>query len=361
MARMTSLPRPLVAVGLALAMFLVVEVALQWRSYLRFGQSILTSVQGQSVYTRDPQTGLLLLTPNMESGGKLQVIRSNGVGLRSPEIPADKPPGTIRVAVLGASTVFGAYAPHNESTFPGRLERLLRDRMPDRRIEVINAGIPGFGLANQARLFDRLIAGFSPDITIVYPGFNDFGAYCRGTGTESTWRPQPLVSFELPGWLLSVELLLKNTVALRTMPEGLQARVDAAALDLGPYRERLRALLATLRRHGTQPFVARNTRSYRPEQPLAEQLALSETARFYNPCFDLPGLHLLYDRHNDAIAAEAGALGVPVLPLDEVIPGGRAHFVDASHFSERGEQAVAEWLADALAPHLQALADGAAK
>lgn len=339
-------------------MFLVVEGAMQWRSYLRLGQSILTSVQGRSVYSRDPRSGLLLLTPNMVSGGKLQIIRSNSVGLRSPEIPTGKPQGTIRIAVLGASTVFGAYAPDNESTFPGRLERLLRERMPGHRIEVINAGIPGFGLADQARLFDRVVAAYSPDITIAYVGFNAFAGYCHAGSAVSKWQPHPLVSFKLPSWLLSVELLLKNTMALRSMPDGLRASVDADALDLVPFRERLRFLLKTLQGHGTQVFVARNTRSYRPEQPLADQMELSTTARFYNSCFSLSGLHRLYSRHNDAIADEARALGIPALPFDTAIPGGRDYFVDASHFSERGERAVALLLADTLSPHLKALIDG---
>lgn len=358
MNRWRDWPRPIVAVLLAAVLFAAVELALQWRSYLRTGQSVLTRLQGESTYLKDPGTGLMLLRPNHVSGGEQQTLRSNSHGLRSPEIALRKPEGTLRIAVLGASTVFGAYAPDNGGTFPALLEQRLRQRAPQRPVEVINAGMVGFGLRDQAVLFDKIVSRFAPDLTVVYPGFNDFGAYCRGAAAGDRWRPQPLLGIELPRWLLSVELLLKNTVPLRTKPEGLERLKDAASLDLGPYRERVRALIGTLRSHGTQVLIARNARSYRPDQPRALQLELSTTARFYNPCFDLDGLHLLYDRHNDAIAEEAAALGVEVLALDEVVPGGRDHFADASHFSERGEQLVADWLAERLAPRLGDVREG---
>lgn len=348
----------MIAVALATVCFLLVEVALQVRSHVRFGQSVLSRVQTDPNNARDSRTGLRLLPPNQTSGGSLQLIRSNSFGLRSPEITLDKPEGTVRIAVLGASTVFGAYAPSNEATFPGRLERLLRERFPALQIEVINAGIPGFGLAEQTQLFQRLVADFKPDITIVYPGFNDFGAYCRSDSSEVAWRPQPLATLGLPNWLLSVELLLKNTVAVRTLPPGLQPLVDASSLDLSHYRVRLNGLLAALKAQGTEVIISRNTRSYRPEQPLDVQLDLSTTARFYNPCFDLLGLHRLYEMHNTAISEEAQTAGVTVVPLDALVPGGRDYFADASHFSARGEQLVSEVIAKALSPRLTAWRKG---
>jgi lysophospholipase L1-like esterase len=348
-----SLPKPLAAVILAALLFVLVEAALQTRSHIRFGQSILNQIQGVSPYIFDPAVGVTLLRPNHLSGGGKQEIKSNSVGLRSPEIAELKPPGVIRVAVLGASTVMGAYAASNDVTFPALLQRDLRELLKTDDIEVINAGIAGLSVGQQQLLYERLLARYSPDLTVVYPGFNDFGVYCRAQSKAQRWRPQPLAGIELPAWLLSVDLLLKNSVAIRTLPQGLKPLVDADALDMEPYRERIRALLTSLKVSGTRVLIARNARSYRPDQPLEQQLELSSTARFFNPCFDIDGLHRLYDLHNGAIEVEAMRLGVEVLPLDAVVPGGRQYFVDASHFSEEGERLVAGWIAHHIEPWLR--------
>ncbi len=347
-----SLPRPLWTVLVALLLFVLLEAAVQWRSYLKTGASIFAAVAGESVYQRDAALGFNLLRPGHTSGGAQQRIAANSSGLRSPEIPQIKPPGTVRIAVLGASTVMGAYAPTNEATFPALLEQTLRQRQPQRPLDVINAGIAGLGLYEQARLFEVRVAPFAPDLTIVYTGFNDFAGYCRKPSTGATWRARPLLAFGLPPWLLSVELLLKNSLPLRQTPEGLARGLQVDTLDLGPFRQQVASLLQTLQASGTRPLIARNARSYRPEQPLAEQQRLSTTARFYNACFDLAGLHALYQRHNDTISEVAAGLGVPVLPLDTVLPGGSDYFADATHFSARGERLAADWLADRVEPLL---------
>ena len=355
-----GLPRPLLSVLVATLMFAGLEAAVQWRSYERTGQSILTRIQGESSYVHDSELGFNLLRPNHTSGGSLQRVASNSLGLRSPEIPEAKPSGTVRIAVLGASTVFGAYAPTNSHTFPARMQELLRERLPDRSVDVINAGVVGLGIQQQTLLFERRVSRLQPDITIVYPGFNDFAGYCRRSARARgrPWVARPLVEFGMPPWLLSIELLLKNTVPVRTSSVGLRPNVKVDTLNIEPYRQSVRTLLTTLKASGTLPLIARNARSYRPDQPLAEQQRLSATARFYNPCFDLEGLHELYERHNGVISGVAGGLGVPVLSLDEVIPGGDKYFSDASHFSSEGEQVVAAWLADRVEPLLREYSKG---
>jgi len=347
------MPKPLAAIFVALLLFLLVEAALQLRSHLRFGQSVFNQTKGDSPYLFDKVVGVTLLRPSHIFGGSEQVIASNSVGLRSPEITEIKPGSMIRIVVLGASTVMGAYAVKNDLTIPALLQQELEAKLGRSRVEVINAGIVGLGISQQQRLFERLLVRFSPDLTIVYSGFNDFADYCREEVESRQWQPKPLARVKLPMWLLSVELLSKNTVSIRSRPQGLRSLVDAEKLDLAPYRSRVRDLISALKASGTHVLIARNARSYRPEQTMAEQLELSTTARFYNPCFDVGGLHRLYYRHNGAIEEEAKQLGVEVLPLDQVIPGGRKYFVDASHFSELGERLVARWLANRVEPWLK--------
>ena len=332
----------------AFVLLLALETAMQVRSHLRNGQSVLNAFTQETRYVVDPRTGLKVLRPNHVFVGSQVEMRTNSLGLRSPEISASKDPGTVRIAVIGASTVMGAYTSRNEGTFALRLDALLEASHPDRNFEVINAGIAGYGLIEQSQMLEKIILPLAPDLVIAYPGFNDFAGYCRSESDkpDAPKRPgrQGLPLVETPAWLLSIELLTKNTVALRTPPITSTSTRSVDSIDLTDYRKKLDVLGKLAQKSRVPVVLSSNARAYRPEQALAEQQALSETARYYNPCFDLDGLHKLYDLHNEEIKAAAARFELPFIPLDKEIPGGRTYFVDASHFSDAGEQLAAERL-----------------
>ena len=78
----------------------------------------------------------------------------------------------MRVFVLGASTAAGF--PHPPYTaFPRFLEQMLADVYPARRFEVINCGLTAI---NSFCLLDFVgeVAGYSPDLIVIYAGHNEF-------------------------------------------------------------------------------------------------------------------------------------------------------------------------------------------
>src|SRR5688500_9743784 len=91
-----------------------VELALQVRSHVRYGQSIFNVLTEETRYVLDPATGLRLLRPNRTFSGSESIVRTNSLGLRGPELPVVPARGTLRIAVIGASTVMGAYARDND-------------------------------------------------------------------------------------------------------------------------------------------------------------------------------------------------------------------------------------------------------
>ena len=329
----------------AMAMFVSLELLVQIRSHVRYGQSILNAVNAESQYIFNTAVGLKTLRPNSVFPGSNVSIRTNSLGLRSKEIPKSRSKNSLRVAVVGASTVMGAYSASNESTFPALLEAQLQRTFSGRTVDVINAGIPGYGLDEQRLMLDRVIAPLKPDVIFVYPGINDFSGYCRDSGsTAETFTPRGLTRLSLPNWLLSIDLVLKNTVALREKPMTAATYKDPRALDLAPYRNKLSALVATAKRHGIPVTLATNARAYRRNQPRTVQHRLSESARYFNSCFSVDGLHTLYDRHNTAISEVGAQRGVLVAPLDQLIPGGQKYFADATHFTAEGDRLAANLL-----------------
>lgn len=323
------------------------EIALQVRSQLRYGQSVFNAVSGEARYVTDEPTQLKVFRQNHVFHGDAIEIRTNEHGLRSPPVSALKPDGSIRIAVIGASTVMGAYAPRNEDTFSYRLGRLLELSHPTTHIEVINAGVPGYGLSDETQMLEKMILPLHPDIVIVYSGFNDFAEYCRKQPVTQSRRVRgervglPLV--KLPAWLMSVEMIHKNTVGLRP-PLASKSYLAAEAVDLTPYKQKLEELIHVAQQANVKLVFSTNARAFRRDQPLPVQEALSETARYYYPCFDTAGLNTLHERHNRAILEVTKSHDIPSVRLDDLIPGGRRYFVDSNHFSNEGERKAAEIL-----------------
>lgn len=100
-------------------------------------------------------------------------LRTNSSGLRGGEIPLEKDPGTLRIACMGDSCTFGFGIPKDEETYPSVLERLLLERDPQERSEVINAGVVGYSSFQGLLLLRKKILALSPDIITFYFGFND--------------------------------------------------------------------------------------------------------------------------------------------------------------------------------------------
>jgi hypothetical protein len=151
----------------------------------------------------------------------------------------------------------------------------------------------------------------------------------------------------VPNWWLSYDLLKKNTAALRTgQASGLRRNV--LAVDLEAYRAQVEQLVTSGQRLGMRLVMLTNARSFRRDQPIDEQLRLSSLTRYYTPCFDLEGLHTLWDRHNQVLVSVAQARGVPVLELDRLVPGSETYFAGGNHFTELGDQLVAHTIAQFL-------------
>lgn len=106
-------------------------------------------------------------------------VTINDRGLRSPdEVGYERADDTLRILVLGDSYVEALQVPLEE-TFPQRLARLLQanaDARDDgRTIEVINAGVSGWGTDQQLLWLQHEGVNYQPDVVLlaVYPG-NDF-------------------------------------------------------------------------------------------------------------------------------------------------------------------------------------------
>jgi len=327
-----------------IGLLIMVELALQVRSHIRYGSSVFNIISKQTSYELNPKYQLKLLRPNSIIQGSQAVIKSNSIGLRSPELPVKKQVGELRIAILGASTIMGAYTPDNKATLSYRLENYLQELFPKNKVHVINAGIAGYTLGDQQKMLDRVLAPFGLDLLIWYPGFNDISGYCQSETQKVSYG---LPEIRLPKWLLSIELITKNTVWLRSTQIKKRVKDNGGTLipiDLINYRRQLSTIFDSANNINVPVVTVTMARSFRLDMPIDEQLRLSETARYYNHCFDLEDLHKVYDQHNEELANVSHIYKNPVLRLDHIMPGGNEYFGDATHFSTKGTNFVAHLL-----------------
>jgi lysophospholipase L1-like esterase len=336
--------------SLALVLFLLMEFLLQLRAQLKFGNSILTSAfasDNAAVALFEQHNGYQLLTPDIEFEGSSIKVQSNHLGLRSAAINA-KAQNTTRVIALGASSTYGAYAASNDATFPALLQRLSQT-IP---LEVINAGIPGNDISSQYRLYAEHLTGMSEDVLLLYTGLsNDVGRICRANSSKLSYA---LPQLQAPKWLLTVDLLLKNSTNLRYVPYKYAAMPDLSVY-LQQYAEALRRIVLLAQQRGVKAvLLAENLRAFRPEQSEALQQQLAASALYYTPCLSVQQFSAVFEQYNlvqQQVAAEFAL--AHYLPLSAQVPGGREHFTDSVHFSAKGEQAMALALAQAINTRLR--------
>jgi lysophospholipase L1-like esterase len=84
-----------------------------------------------------------------------------------------KPAGTLRVVVLGGSTVAGMGSPAPEGNLPAKLSAELTRRFPKREIEVVNAGVLGYTSNQELLYLYSELSYYEPDLVVVYDGWND--------------------------------------------------------------------------------------------------------------------------------------------------------------------------------------------
>ncbi len=109
-------------------------------------------------------------TTTIVTPGWITHVSTNALGMRDREIPL-KAAGTYRVLVSGDSWAFGPGVEIGQ-TFPKVLERKLNAAFPDRRFEVFNAGVEGYGTDQELLLLRRHIDEIKPDLVLLefYPG-----------------------------------------------------------------------------------------------------------------------------------------------------------------------------------------------
>jgi lysophospholipase L1-like esterase len=298
--------------------------------------------------------------------------RYNALGFRGAELPERKPPHTLRLAVLGGATAFGAFV-KDEQTFPAVLQELLQ-RTPARasvhasssKVEVINAAVPGYVSTQELIALHLKVLPLTPDVVIIFDGLNDIFNFAAGRRNHATkmeeWENQCTMTT-----MERTKALLRRSSALLRLGGALRWQLfqwiqharrqqDAEPQWEPPpgtidgttvvYLENLRSMLALLK--------ARAITAVTIFQP-ARLWAMSEEEMQAATHYPLERVRAMRSLHKTMkqgvldITAQFGP-GFSVLDFDDI--GKVPSFLiegDDIHLTEAGHRAVARRIADFIA------------
>lgn len=140
----------------------------------------------------DPDVGRILQPGLTDRATRDASLTTNPLGMREREFARPKPPGTIRVVLLGDSFVFGPRVDAAER-LGHHLERTLRERAASAGgIEVLHFAIPSWNLRAECAWLGRQLHGLQPDLVFQVAVNNDLDdvSGVRGFGTQARFSPQ---------------------------------------------------------------------------------------------------------------------------------------------------------------------------
>lgn len=284
-----------------------------------------------------------LLKPGARVQNHEAVLRVNALGFRGPEIALEKG-NRFRVVVLGESTTFGLILLENDRPWPEILEDLIAEELScDAKVEVVNAGIPAFTLANNVGRLDRQILPLQPDLLISYHGYNGFHFLLEIPEVQVRRAP---VSPERPSWLLERLETATRLRAFRRRYETYDDRSEPALLaDFGKsqYARHYRTLIAKARTRGIALALANFNLAIDEDSP-------EEVVRFYERVFPNARSALLANRLHTrlvrGLAAEAGVSFVDATP--ELDGEYQTYFADLVHFNQAGRERLTRNVFDGI-------------
>jgi len=121
-------------------------------------------------YLPDPELGWVL-RPNSHGWFKDEgraFFSVNGAGRHDEDVPAAKPPGTFRIAVLGDSFTEAKQVPI-EQNFCSLIQNHLKDcpALHASRVEVLNFGVAGYGTTQELLQMRERVWRYSPDMVML--------------------------------------------------------------------------------------------------------------------------------------------------------------------------------------------------
>ena len=267
-------------------------------------------------YIQDPD-----LFWRLRPGGNASRFEAaNPQGFRGPSLPFERRPGSFRVVCLGDSCTYAGRHPYRVA-YPGGLQERLAGRNPDRIIEVMDAGVPGYTSLQALRHLKRDLIRYRPDVVTFYLAANDWNdAVFFPDRAQTPRRNTPGFGHHILRWFRTYDVACSVLLYRRREPR----------VNLTDYRANVEDLIAVCRREAALPVLFTYPDTFTPNR---------------------------FEAYNRIVHEVATARGVPLLDFAARFkPLGRSYFLPEDfHPNMKGHLQIADWLTDFLCEHAPGL------
>jgi lysophospholipase L1-like esterase len=288
------------------------------------------------------------------------------------DVSVAKPDSVFRIIAVGGSTTFDPTTSGDSSAWPARLERMLDSLGGRGRVEVLNAGVPGFQVFDDLVRLGSELHDYDPDLIVLYQGHNDLfntlSAEPRPSDAEFDPRPGEIPTiYPWEHWLERNSLLYhklgSKLQAMRFQSSGEQVGEAVTPAEQRRTIERgaeafartTRSFLAVANALGIRvvvPQVVYATKAGTAAAHDSVVVNLWAQAAPYAPPATIWSGYAAYDSVAQRAASSFGALYVPATDPSLWLLDGYAAG-DPIHFNDEGARRLARHLAAAIAPLIE--------
>jgi lysophospholipase L1-like esterase len=263
----------------------------------------------------------------------------NHAGFRGRQFDA-KRAGVYRILALGDSCTFGILRSHLQpeqlyisEPYPQALERLAAAHLGPDRVEVLNAGVPGYNSYQGLMLLRGKLRGLAPDLITVRFGWNDHFMSAERRGGDPFREPATAAGRFVEDLLLHSALYpfsrrLGMELQLRLQPFTGQSAPQAPHswqpnVSLDGYRHNLRRIVEVARAHGSAVWLLTAPHALLTDDfhGHPERLPSGTDAELLLTLSAIPSIERLIEIHesyNDVTREVAVELGVPLIDLEAI-------------------------------------------
>lgn len=301
----------------------------------------------------------------------------NSHGLRGEEFPIQRPADEFRVLCLGGSTTAGEEV-SDDQTYPALLQSLLTARFPERRIRVINAGVPSYDTRQSWLDFSLRLWRFDPQVVTIYHGINDlpeFGQLDHEIAPKPNYAPHALSPFVCDGdaaplswreYLSAVARPLAGKSHLLSLGKSALGHVRPArpktlagceAAGVATFAAFYRALLRDIAGTGALPLPITFAVAWPGEFSPEERQKIEASFAIWIAQSGSAWGRTATDQQNEAVRQLCRELELPLCEAVE-LPASAETFVDACHLTAAGHAWLADRLCDSVAPRVESFSPG---
>jgi lysophospholipase L1-like esterase len=317
-------------------------------------------------FTFSPNNRLVGSHPNQKQ--KVDVfVDKHGFLAKDNGLSIKKETDEIRIATIGGSTTANLNLAFDQN-WPGYLGILIQRKFPNRKIKVINAGIPGFDTAQSIGNLALRVMPFKPDIVIIYHAYNDLKAirstvdfkpdYSHIHNTSYGFHKQPNMLIKiLSNSMLYVRTrnlvreIKQNKISNNNQDKKRFSSIPKEAANT--FEEHIKALVAIARSGGASVIISSYATLHDPnlnwESP---KEAIKELSKYKKD--DLGGLYHFtpgltiraifdgFNLYNEILHGVALNEKTGWVDNANLVPHEDQYFVDRVHFTPLGAKLMAE-------------------